>query len=281
MQSVVTVFGIGSRTRFNLFFGGITLKILLVGDVFGSCGMDFITSVLPEVVEENNADFVIVNAENASGGNGLSYADYDRLINCGADILTMGNHTFGRKDIYKILETETSVIRPINYPEGTAGKGSVTVARNGKKICVINALGRVNILNIDCPFKKVQTEIEKVKSDADIIIVDFHADATSEKRAMGFFLDGKVTCVFGTHTHVQTADETILPRGTAYISDIGMTGAEDSVLGLSPEAVIERFITAQPRKFEPQDGRAKLCGALLTVDDTTNKATEIKRILKY
>ena len=280
-MSVFSCFDIGLRTRFELFLEEFVLKILLVGDVFGSCGMDFISSVLREVTEEYGADFVIVNAENASGGNGLSYSDYDRLMDIGVDVITMGNHTFGRKDIYKIFENEKSVIRPINYPKNTAGCGSVVVKRNGKRIGVINAMGRVNILNIDCPFETVQNEIEKLKENTDIIIVDFHADASSEKRAMGFFLDGKVTCVFGTHTHVQTADETILPHGTAYISDIGMTGAIDSVLGITPSAVIERFMTALPQKFEHADGKAKLCGALLTVDDNTNKALKLERIIKY
>ena len=257
------------------------MKFLLVGDVFGSCGMDFITSVLREVIDETEADFVIVNAENASGGNGLSYADYDRLMDCGADVLTMGNHTFGRKDIYRIFENETNVIRPANYPDTVAGRGSVVMGRNTKKIGVINIMGRVNVLNLDCPFRTVEKEIENIKDKTDIIIVDFHADATSEKRAMGFFLDGKVTCVFGTHTHVQTADETILAHGTAYISDIGMTGAINSVLGVTPQAVIERFMTSLPQKFEHADGRAKLCGALLSVDDETNMATDLVRIIKY
>lgn len=280
-MSVFSCFDIGLRTRFELFLEEFILKILLVGDVFGSCGMDFICSVLREVTEEYGTDFVVVNAENASGGNGLSYSDYDRLMDIGVDVITMGNHTFGRKDIYKIFENEKSVIRPINYPKNTAGCGSVVVKRNGKRIGVINAMGRVNILNIDCPFEAVESEIERLKNDTDIIIVDFHADASSEKRAMGFFLDGKVTCVFGTHTHVQTADETILPHGTAYISDIGMTGAIDSVLGITPSAVIERFMTALPQKFEHADGKAKLCGAVLTVDDNTNKALKIERIIKY
>lgn len=257
------------------------MRFLLVGDVFGECGMTFISSVLREITEEENIDFVIVNAENASGGNGLSYSDYYTLMDIGADVITMGNHTFGRKDIFKIFENETNVLRPINYPSGTAGIGSVTVNKNQKRISVINAMGRVNILNIDCPFRAVEAEIERLKDKTDIIIVDFHADATSEKRAMGFFLDGKVTCVFGTHTHVQTADETILPRGTAYISDIGMTGAEESVLGVEPGVIIERFLTAMPQKFEHASGKARLCGAVLEVDDASNRAVSVKRIQKY
>ena len=256
------------------------MNILLVGDIFGECGMDYVRSELKYIADRENVDVVIANAENASGGNGLSYSDYDTLMDLGVDVITMGNHTFGRKDILKIFENESSVIRPINYPEGTPGKGSVTINRFGKKICVINAMGRVNVMNIDCPFRGVEKEIARVGSDADIIIVDFHADATSEKRAMGYFLDGRVSCVFGTHTHVQTADECILPRGTAYITDIGMTGAKESVLGVKPDIIIERFLTAYPQKFEHADGKAMLCGALIKIDDNTNKVTDIKRILE-
>lgn len=254
------------------------MNILLVGDIFGECGMEYIKSELKYIAQRENADLIIANGENASGGNGLSYSDYDTLMDIGVDVVTMGNHTFGRKDIFKIFENESSVIRPINYPEGTPGKGSVIINRLGKRIAVINAMGRVNVLNIDCPFKALEKEIELLKDKADIIIVDFHADATSEKRAMGYFLDGKVTCIFGTHTHVQTADECILPKGSAYITDLGMTGAKDSVLGVKTDIIIDRFITGLPQKFEHADGKAMLCGALLTVDEATNRATAIKRI---
>lgn len=254
------------------------MKILLIGDIFGQCGMDYVRAELKYIAEREGADVIIANGENASGGNGLSYSDFDTLIDLGVDVITMGNHTFGRKDILKIFENETSVIRPINYPKGTAGKGSVIINRMGKRIGVVNAMGRVNVMNIDCPFAALENEIETLKSKTDIIIVDFHADATSEKRAMGFFLDGKVTCVAGTHTHVQTADECLLPKGTAYITDLGMTGAVNSVLGVKSEIIIERFLTAMPQKFEHADGKAMLCGAVLTIDDTTNKATDIRRI---
>ena len=256
------------------------MNILLVGDIFGRCGMDFIASVLRETVAEENIDFVIANAENASGGNGLSTADYYTLADIGVDVITMGNHTFGRKDILSIFENESNVIRPLNYPKGTPGEGSTVVGCKGKRIGVINIMGRVNILNIDCPFAAVTAEIERLKDKTDIIIVDFHADATSEKRAMGFYLDGKATCVFGTHTHVQTADECLLPRGTAYITDLGMTGAEQSVIGVLPEAAISKFVTALPTKFEHAHGKARMCGAVLTVDDETYKALSLKRIVK-
>ena len=254
------------------------MKILLVGDIFGECGMTYIKYELRNIAEKYGADVVVVNAENASGGNGLSYGDYDTLINLGVDAITMGNHTFGRKEIFKILETEHNIVRPINYPEGTVGHGSVIINRLGKRIGIINALGRVNVANVDCPFKACEREVENLKGKTDIILVDFHADATSEKRAMGFFLDGKATCVFGTHTHVQTADNVILPRGTAYITDLGMTGAQDSVLGVKKEIIIDRFVHAMPQKFEHADGKAMLCGALLTVDDDTNRAVSIELV---
>ena len=252
------------------------MKILLVGDIFGECGMSYIKYALPDIVSRTGADVVIANAENASGGNGLSYPDSDTLMDIGVDVVTMGNHTFGKKDVLKIFENEHNIVRPANYPASTPGRGWVIVNRCGKKIAVINAVGRVNIQGAaNCPFEECLKVVEEIKEQADIILVDFHADATSEKRAMGFFLDGKVTCVFGTHTHVQTADGYILPKGTAYITDLGMTGAVDSVLGVSKEIIIERFTSPMMQKFEHADGRAMRCGALLTIDDSTNKAVSI------
>ena len=254
------------------------MNILLIGDIFGECGMSYIESELKYIAERENADVIIANGENASGGNGLSYSDYDSLMDIGIDVITMGNHTFGKKDIFKIFENESSVIRPINYPEGTPGKGSVIINRCGKRIGVINAMGRVNVMNIDCPFKALDRELELLKDKTDIILVDFHADATSEKRAMGYYLDGRVSCVFGTHTHVQTADECILPRGTAYITDLGMTGAVDSILGVRKDIIIDRFVTGLPQKFEHAEGKAMLCGAVIAVDDATGRVVSIKRI---
>lgn len=255
------------------------MNFLIIGDIFGSCGLDYLKLVYREIKERENIDFTIANAENTSGGNGLSQRDFDTLCDLGIDALTMGNHTFGRADIINIMVDYTNVIRPVNYPEGTPGRGYTLLKCEGKSIAVINAMGRVNLLNIDCPFKGVDKAIEKVRNEADYIFVDFHAEATSEKIAMGYYLDGKATCVFGTHTHVQTADETILPKGTAYITDIGMTGAVHSVLGVETDVIIDRFVTALPKKFEHAHGKAKLCGIVVTCDDETNKATMIKRIL--
>lgn len=254
------------------------MNILVIGDIFGDCGLNYTTLVLREIKQDYNIDFCIANAENVSGGNGLTLADYNTLSNCGIDAFTMGNHTFGKKDIIKLMENENNIIRPLNYPEGTPGSGSMVLTCKGKKICIINIMGRVNLLNIDCPFKAVKKETEKHKADADIILVDFHAETTSEKIAMGYYLDGCVTCVYGTHTHVQTADETILPKGTAYITDIGMTGAIHSVLGITKEIIIDRFITSLPQKFEHANGKAKLCGIILEIDDNTNKCNKIIRL---
>ena len=255
------------------------MRFLIIGDIFGSCGLDYLKLVYREIIENENIDFTIANAENTSGGNGLSQRDFDTLCDLGIDALTMGNHTFGRADIVNIMRDYSNVVRPINYPDGTPGRGYTILKCNGKKIAVINAMGRVNLLNIDCPFRGVDKALKEIGDSADYIFVDFHAEATSEKIAMGYYLDGKATCVFGTHTHVQTADETILPQGTAYITDIGMTGAIYSVLGVEKDVIIDRFLTAMPRKFEHTHGKAKVCGIVVTCDDATNKPTEIKRIL--
>ncbi len=255
------------------------MNILVIGDIFGSCGLDYVSLVIREIRESHSIDFCIANAENVSGGNGLSYGDYRKLCDIGIDAMTMGNHTFGKKDIFKILETENNVIRPANYPSQVEGKGSMILNCKGKKIGIINIMGRVNLMALDCPFKAADKEIERIKDKCDIILVDFHAEATSEKIAMGYYLDGKATCVYGTHTHVQTADETILPKGTGYITDIGMTGAIHSVLGVSKEVVIDKFITSLPLKFEHADGKAKLCGIIIKTDDETGKCVGIERIL--
>lgn len=254
------------------------MNILIIGDIFGECGLNYASLVMREIKQDNEIDLCIANAENVSGGNGMSFADYNTLCDIGIDGFTMGNHTFGRKDIIKIFENESNVIRPLNYPSGTPGCGSMILRCQGKNIGIVNIMGRVNLLNIDCPFRAIEAEIERLKEKTDFILVDFHAEATSEKIAMGYFLDGKVACVYGTHTHVQTADETILPKGTAYITDIGMTGAVHSVLGVNKDIIIERFLTSMPQKFEHANGKAKLCGIILTIDDNTNKCTHIKRL---
>ena len=254
------------------------MNILIIGDIFGDCGLNYTSLVLREIKQDYDIDFCIANAENVSGGNGITFGDYHTLCEAGVDAFTLGNHAFGKKDVVKLFENENNIIRPINYPDGAPGTGSMILTCKGKKICIINAMGRVNLLNIACPFRTVENEIKRISDSADIILVDFHAEVTSEKIALGYYLDGKATCVYGTHTHVQTADETILPKGTAYITDIGMTGAIHSVLGISKEIIIQRFVTSLPQKFEHANGKARLCGIILHIDDTTCKCDKITRL---
>ncbi|MBO5744008.1 MAG: TIGR00282 family metallophosphoesterase [Clostridia bacterium] len=254
------------------------MNILAIGDIFGSCGAEHTQMVLKEIIADENIDFCIANGENASGV-GISRGNYDNLTDAGVDFFTLGNHTFGKQDVIKLFENESNIIRPANYPDGTPGSGSAVIKHNGVRIGIINIMGRVNInLSLDCPFKACDREIEKIKDSSDIIIVDFHAEATSEKKAMMFYLDGRVSALFGTHTHVQTADELVTPRGTGYITDLGMTGCEDSVLGVDKNIIINRFTKAIPQRFEYAQGRAILCGAVFSIDEKTGKCKSVKRI---
>lgn len=254
------------------------MKILTIGDIFGECGVEHVRFVLPSLIDEENIDFCIANGENASGS-GIGLGDYDALIDAGVDVITLGNHTFGKKDVYSLFENYYNIIRPANYPPKAPGKGSAVFSCKDKRIGVINLMGRVDIpIALDCPFNTADREIEKIKCDCDIIVVDFHAEATSEKKAMMYHLDSKVTVLFGTHTHVQTADERVTPKGMGYITDLGMTGAEDSILGVEKDIILERFITGVGRKFVYASSRAALWGAIFTVDDETLKCTGVKRI---
>ncbi len=254
------------------------MKILAIGDIFAECGMEHLKAVLRGVITDEGVDFCVANGENASG-TGISTHDYNELCDAGVDAITLGNHTFRRKDVINLLENETNIIRPANYPSGTAGGGSVIIGVNGVKVGIINIMGRLNIdIALDCPFKVCDREIERIGDSCDIILVDFHAESTSEKRAMLFYLDGRVSALWGTHTHVQTADEQTTRRGTGYITDLGMTGCEDSVLGVQKDIIVERFTTAIPRKFEYAYGRAMLCGAVFDIDEANGKCRSVKRI---
>ena len=254
------------------------MNILTIGDIFGECGVEHTSFVLRGIRAEENIDFCIANGENTSG-TGISQRDYDTLCDAGVDAFTLGNHTFGKRDVLKLFENETNIIRPANYPEGAPGIGSCILRIGNKKIGIINLMGRVDIgIALDCPFRAADREIEKIKDNCDIIAVDFHAEATSEKRAMMYYLDSRVSVIFGTHTHVQTADETVTPRGTGYITDLGMTGAEDSILGVKKDIILKRFITGVGQKFEYEYGRAVLSGAVFTIDDNTGRCTGVKRI---
>ena len=256
------------------------MRILAVGDIVGNSGVNKLKTELKDIKNEYNIDFVIVNGENAAEGMGLTIKNYNDIISAGTDCITMGNHTWGKKEIFQIID-EPKLLRPINYPEGVCGKGYNIYECCSKKIAVINAMGRAEInVQTENPFLQVKKLVENIKSEVDIIILDFHAEATAEKQAMGYYLDGEITIIFGTHTHVQTADEKILEKGTAYISDIGMTGPKNSVLGMDKDAALKRFLTALPEKYRVADGETMLNGCIFKIDDNTNKVSKIQRITK-
>lgn len=258
------------------------MNVLLIGDISGKPGRKLIKELLPIVKKEKNIDFTIANGENAAGGVGITREIANELFYNGIDVLTMGNHTWDNKDIFNFIDKEKRLIRPLNYPEGTPGIGStIFCLPNGIKVGIVNLLGRVFLANVECPFKTALREIERIKEETPIIFIDFHAEVTSEKVALGWYLDGKVTCVVGTHTHIQTADERILPQGTAYITDLGMTGSYNSVLGVKKELVIQKFLTQLPVRFEVAKGDESLCAVVVEVDDITGKARNIERVQEF
>jgi metallophosphoesterase (TIGR00282 family) len=244
--------------------------------VVGRAGRRAVFEELPRLRERYKLDFVAVNGENAAGGFGITEAILQELLDAGADAVTLGNHAFDQKEALVFIERHERLLRPINYPPGTPGRGAgLFKAANGADVLVINVLGLIFMPELDCPFRAVEREVEAcgLKRGADIILVDFHAEATSEKQAMGYFLDGRTSCVVGTHTHAPTADERVLPRGTAFISDIGMCGDYDSVLGMDPGEPLNRFLTKIPRgRFEPATGPATISGLAVDIDDATGLA---------
>ena len=254
------------------------MNILAVGDIVGTTGVKELQKRLQNIKKEYNVDFTIVNGENAAEGFGITEKNFSDIIRAGADCVTMGNHTWGKKEIFKFID-HPKLIRPANYPKGVVGKGYSIYNCKDKKIAVINLLGRVyiNILS-DNPFLVAKEIVEKIKDEVDIIIIDFHAEATGEKITLGHYLDGKVTAIYGTHTHVQTADERILPKGTGFISDIGMTGPKNSALGMDISVVIKRFETALPERYKMAKGECMLNGVIFDIDDNTNKVKKITRI---
>lgn len=256
------------------------MNILAVGDIVGNSGVNKLKSELKGIKAKYNIDFCIVNGENAAEGMGITKKNFDDIILAGADCITMGNHTWGKKEIFTFID-DPKILRPLNYPDGVCGKGYNIYECNNKKIAVINAMGRAEInVQTENPFIQIQKVIDKIKKEVDIIVLDFHAEATAEKEAMGYFLDGKATIVFGTHTHVQTADEKILEKGTAYITDIGMTGPKNSVLGMDKEAALKRFLTALPEKYRVATGETMLNGCVFKINDETNTVMDIERITR-
>jgi metallophosphoesterase (TIGR00282 family) len=255
------------------------VNILFVGDIVGRPGRELVRRGLRRLVLHHGIDLVIANVENAAAGFGLTKDIGDTILEAGVDVMTSGNHIWDKKEVLDYIPLEPRLLRPANYPAGAPGRGScVAQTGDGRAVGVINVMGRVFMLPIDDPFAVVLREVEAMRHRTRVIIVDFHAEATSEKSAMGWHLDGKVTAVIGTHTHVQTADERILPKGTAYVTDAGMTGPHDSIIGMEREPSLARFLTGMPSKFEPAAGNARLNGALVEVDDKTGRATAITRI---
>ena len=255
------------------------MKIFAVGDLVGENGVKMLKEILPAYKRENNIDFVIVNAENSAGGMGISTKIFNDLKSINVDVITMGNHTWGKKDIFTFID-DPILIRPANYSRGVVGKGYNIYNCKDKKICVINLIGRTDMgVQSDNPFTTADDIINEVKNKADIIIVDFHAEASAEKIAMKYYLDGKVTAIFGTHTHVQTADEEVTKKGTGFISDIGMTGPSNSVIGMDIDASVKRFVTSLPERYKLADGPCKLNGCIFEIDDETCRTKSINRII--
>ncbi len=259
---------------------GDLIKILFVGDIMGGPGRRAAANLLDGLRKEHECHLVVVNAENAAGGLGLTEPSAKALFAAGADVLTLGNHTFAKRAVAPYLDDEIRIIRPANYPTGVPGRGwGVYRTSAGDSVAVINLLGRTFMDPIDCPFRAADETIAEIGDHAKVIIVDIHAEATSEKIAMGRYLAGRVSAVIGTHTHVQTSDERVLDGGTAYITDVGMTGVEDSVIGMNCELVIERFITRMPNKFELAEGESSMHAVIIEIDPTTGRAASINRLV--
>lgn len=255
------------------------MKILFIGDIVGGAGRKALREGIPKLVDRLKIDFVIANAENAAGGFGITRSVAEEIFSLGVDVLTSGNHIWDKKEAILYIAEENRLLRPANYPEGVPGHGSIignTTA--GEKIAILNISGRVFMNNAECPFKTAKREILKLREQTNIIIVDFHAEATSEKSAFGWFLDGEVSAVIGTHTHVQTADETILPKGTAFITDVGMTGPLNSIIGINKEQIIEKFLTQMPARFETAKGVPILSAVVIDIDSIAGHATNIQRL---
>lgn len=254
------------------------IKVLCIGDVVGNSGCEFLRHHLAKLKKENNIDICIVNGENSAVGNGMLPNSCGHIFTSGADFITGGNHSLKRREIFEYLDRTDNVIRPANFGDGVWGKGYGIIDKGAYKVGVINLLGRVYLEGHRDPFETVEILIEELKEETNIIFVDFHAEATAEKKAMGYFLDGKVSAVFGTHTHIQTSDAQIMTNGTGYITDLGMTGPEESVLGVKKEIIIEKFRKGFTSMFETADTPAFMQGCVFTVDRDSGKTIEIEPI---
>ena len=255
------------------------MRILFIGDIFGKPGREIARRAIPALVEQRDIDFVIANVENSAAGFGVTGDIADTILSYGVDVMTSGNHIWDKKEVLDYIPRQAKLLRPANFPAGVPGRGSfVGRTRTGEPVGVINLMGRIFMAPLDDPFAAALREIDSMRARTRVIIVDFHGEATSEKVAMGWHLDGRVTAVFGTHTHVQTADERVLPKGTACLTDVGMTGPHDSIIGVTVEAALARFVNGMPSKFEAATGAGRLNAVIVTADPATGKATAIERL---
>lgn len=254
------------------------MKILIIGDIVGKCGTGFIKNNLYSFAKQNGIEMIIANGENAANGNGLDLSSASELFSAGVDVITSGNHIWHKHDMQNIIDDYPNILRPANYPPDIPGNGYVIYKACGVRILVISLLGTVYLESLTSPFETAKSILERNSGEYDISIIDFHAEATSEKAALARYLDGNVTCVVGTHTHVQTADERILPLGTAFITDIGMTGAYESILGVVTEKVLNKFLTKMPTRFEQAEGKCQFNAVILDVDNTSYKAKALQRV---
>lgn len=255
------------------------MKILFIGDIIGKPGRRAVRELLPSLVASRGVDLVIANCENAAAGFGITREIVEELYEAHIDVLTSGNHVWDKKESLEFISDYETLLRPANYPAVVPGRGSVVYSTPaGEYVGVLNLAGRIFMHPIDCPFVRAKEELARLRNKTSVIIVDIHAEATSEKKALGWYLDGEVSAVLGTHTHVQTADDEILPKGTAYLSDVGMTGPFDSVIGIRKETIIERFLTQIPNRFDVAKNDVRLQGALLDIDAASGKARAIERI---
>lgn len=256
------------------------IRVLLIGDIVGKPGREIVKRLVPGYIQEHEIDFVIANGENAAQGSGITESLFKEIVKTGVDVVTSGDHTWRRREILPVLERDARLLRPLNYPPRCVGRGSgVFSTRTGLQVGVVTVLGRIFMDPVDCPFRTVSKALREMKTKTPIVFVEIHGEATSEKIAIGWRFDGEVTCVFGTHTHVPTADNRVLPKGSAYMTDLGMTGPYDSVIGRDKRSVIYKFETSMHAPFDVANGDVRVSGACVTVDSTTGKALSIERVM--
>jgi len=254
------------------------INVIMIGDIIGEPGRRAIFLNISELIHSYDADFVVANGENAAGGFGITANIAQKLHSYGVDCITSGNHIWRNKDVFNVINDDQHLLRPLNYPNGTPGRGWTIVEKGSKSLAVVNLMGRVFMEPLDCPFRAIRKGLSNIRKKTKNIVVDFHGEATSEKMAMGWFLDGQVSALVGTHTHVQTADDRILPKGTAYITDLGMTGPFDSVIGMNKEKAVKKFVTMMPTRFSVAENDVRINGVFISIDLGSGKATKIERI---